>query len=117
MNVEIYTHGACSGNPGLGNWTARLEYGQHQKEISGVSAVETTNNRMELTAILNALQCLKKTRAPVIVHSHSMNAVKWLTNTQKRKNPEIKKLCEQIDEVTRAKDLAVTFQHLSDQPA
>ena len=57
--VEIYTDGACSGNPGPGGWGAVLRYGAYEKEISG-GAVETTNNRMELTAVIEALALLKE---------------------------------------------------------
>ncbi len=56
--VTIYTDGACSGNPGPGGWGAILEYQGNEKEISGCSA-ETTNNIMELTAVLEALRTLK----------------------------------------------------------
>ena len=52
--VTIYTDGACSGNPGPGGWGAVLLYGQHKKEISG-GEPSTTNNRMELTAVIAAL--------------------------------------------------------------
>ena len=57
--VIIYTDGACSGNPGPGGWGAVLLYGRHKKEISG-GAAETTNNRMELTAVIRALAILKE---------------------------------------------------------
>lgn len=57
--VEIFTDGACSGNPGPGGWGAVLRYKQHEKELSGGEA-ETTNNRMELTAFIQALECLKE---------------------------------------------------------
>ena len=57
--VTIYTDGACSGNPGPGGWGAVLLYGGHQKEISGGEA-RTTNNRMELTAVISALSLLKE---------------------------------------------------------
>ena len=59
MSVEIYTDGACSGNPGPGGWGAILRYGMHEKELSG-GAPETTNNRMEMTAVIEALRALKK---------------------------------------------------------
>lgn len=65
--VEIYTDGACSGNPGPGGWGAVLRYGGHEKEISG-GAIQTTNNRMELQAVISALQQLKK---PVAVRVHT----------------------------------------------
>lgn len=57
--VEIYTDGACSGNPGPGGWGAILRYNGREKEISGGEAL-TTNNRMELTAVIEALKALKE---------------------------------------------------------
>ena len=57
--VTIYTDGACSGNPGPGGWGCILMYNQHRKESSG-SALNTTNNRMEITAALEALKLLKE---------------------------------------------------------
>ena len=58
-SVNIYTDGACSGNPGPGSWAAILEFGPHQKEISGFMA-GTTNNRMELFAAISGLGALKE---------------------------------------------------------
>ncbi len=57
--VEIYTDGACRGNPGPGGWGAILRSGDHEKEIKGAEAL-TTNNRMELTAAIQALAALKR---------------------------------------------------------
>ena len=57
--VDIYTDGACSGNPGPGGWGAILMYGEHRKELSG-GEKQTTNNRMELMAVISALKALKK---------------------------------------------------------
>lgn len=57
--VIIYTDGACSGNPGPGGWGAILEYGGHEKEMSG-GAPETTNNRMELLGAIEALSALRE---------------------------------------------------------
>ena len=57
--VEIYTDGACRGNPGPGGWGALLSSGEHEKELSGAEAL-TTNNRMELTAVIRALEALKR---------------------------------------------------------
>ena len=57
--VTIYTDGACSGNPGPGGWGAILMYGEHKKELSG-GEDSTTNNRMELTAVIEALRCLNQ---------------------------------------------------------
>jgi len=58
-NVLIYTDGACSGNPGPGGWAALLEWKGREKTISG-GAPHTTNNRMEMTAIIEALKTLKR---------------------------------------------------------
>lgn len=57
--VEIFTDGACSGNPGPGGWGAVLRYNGHEKEISGGEA-HTTNNRMELMAVIEALSLLRE---------------------------------------------------------
>jgi ribonuclease HI len=58
--VTIYTDGACKGNPGPGGWGAWLSMGEHRKELFGGEA-QTTNNRMELTAVIEALGSLKRT--------------------------------------------------------
>ena len=58
-HVDIYTDGSCRGNPGVGGWGAILIYGTHKKELSGGEA-QTTNNRMELTAVIEALSALKE---------------------------------------------------------
>jgi ribonuclease HI len=65
--VDIFTDGACSGNPGPGGWGAILRYGDTDKELMG-GARETTNNRMELTAAIEALESLKR---PVRVALHT----------------------------------------------
>ena len=57
--VTIYTDGACSGNPGPGGWGAILQYGEFRKELSG-GEPHTTNNRMELTGVITALEALKE---------------------------------------------------------
>lgn len=59
MTVTIFTDGACSGNPGPGGWGAILRYGDHEKELNGGEA-NTTNNRMEMVAVIEALSALKK---------------------------------------------------------
>jgi ribonuclease HI len=66
--VDIYTDGACSGNPGPGGWGALLRYGGHEKELYGGEAQLTTNNRMELMAAIQALESLTR---PVIVRLHT----------------------------------------------
>ena len=65
--VTLYTDGACSGNPGPGGWGAILQYGAAEKEMSGGEA-HTTNNRMEMCAVLYSLQALKE---PCIVELYS----------------------------------------------
>ena len=86
--VTIYTDGACSGNPGKGGWCAILNYRGTEKVLSG-GEMETTNNRMELTAVIKGLAALKEP-CKVAVHSDSayvVNAVLngWLYDW-KRKN-------------------------------
>jgi ribonuclease HI len=65
--VEIYTDGACSGNPGPGGWGVLLRYGAKEKELFG-GEKDTTNNRMELTAVIRALEALTR---PVKVRLHT----------------------------------------------
>lgn len=65
--VDIFTDGACSGNPGPGGWAALLRFGDKEKTLSGFEAA-TTNNRMELTAVIEALQALKR---PVTARVHT----------------------------------------------
>ena len=78
--VEIFTDGACSGNPGPGGWGAILRSGAHEREISGGEPA-TTNNRMELMAVIEALRALKGHSAATI-HTDSRyvmdGAEKWL---------------------------------------
>jgi len=57
--IQLYCDGACSGNPGPGGWGALLRFGAHERELSG-GAAQTTNNRMELTALLEGLRALKE---------------------------------------------------------
>lgn len=81
--VEIYTDGACSGNPGNGGWAAILSFNGKEKEISG-GEKETTNNRMELTAIIKGLSALKE-KCNVKLYSDSQYSIGaftegWLNN-------------------------------------
>ncbi len=82
MTVRIYTDGACSGNPGPGGWGAVLLFGEHRREISG-AAPETTNNRMELTAAIRALEALTR-RSAVDLYTDSTyvkdGITRWLAN-------------------------------------
>ncbi len=80
--VEIFTDGACSGNPGPGGWGAILRAGAHEREISGGER-ETTNNRMELTAAIKALETLKKP-SNVVLHTDSRYLLDGVTKWLKR---------------------------------
>ena len=83
--VEIFTDGACKGNPGPGGWGALLRVGRHEKEMSGGDPA-TTNNRMELTAAIKALEALIEPCA-VVLHSDSKYVLdgitKWVHGWQK----------------------------------
>ena len=86
-HVDIYTDGACRGNPGRGGWGAVLVYGGREKEMSGGDKL-TTNNRMELTAAISALDALKE-ECEVTLTSDSKyltDAInkEWLKNWKKR---------------------------------
>jgi len=85
-HVSIYTDGACSGNPGPGGWAALLRYGVREKEITG-GVSKTTNNRMEMTAALEALNSLK-TPCQVDFYSDSeylrKGITEWITNWKRR---------------------------------
>ena len=76
-HVEIFTDGACKGNPGPGGWGALLRMGRHEKELSG-SDPATTNNRMELTAAIRALQALIEP-CRVTLHSDSKYVLEGIT--------------------------------------
>ncbi|MGR8919959.1 MAG: ribonuclease HI [Gammaproteobacteria bacterium] len=86
QRVEIYTDGACRGNPGPGGWGVRLRYREHERELKGAAA-ETTNNRMELTAAIEALAALKQP-SPVDLHTDSQYVQKgiteWIASWKKR---------------------------------
>ena len=75
--VEIYTDGACSGNPGPGGWGALLRSGVHEKELSG-GEHETTNNRMEMMAVIEALKSLKKS-SDVVLYTDSKYVLQGIT--------------------------------------
>jgi ribonuclease HI len=84
--VIIYTDGACKGNPGPGGWGACLMYKQHEKELYG-GEVETTNNRMELMAAIEALETLNRS-CQIRLHTDSkyvlQGITEWMVNWKKR---------------------------------
>lgn len=111
MSVEIFTDGACSGNPGPGGWAALLRYKGVEKEISG-GELETTNNRMEMMAVIEALAALKKS-STVDLYTDSQYVQKgvteWMDGWKARGWKKVKNidLWQRIDsEVARHK---VTF--------
>lgn len=113
--VEIYTDGACLGNPGPGGWAAILTYGDTQKEISGHEA-QTTNQRMELKAAVEALAALKRP-CKVNIHSDSAYLVnafrqgwldRWRRNgwkTRAKTDVENRDLWERLLELTGVHDV------------
>ncbi len=85
--IEIFTDGACRGNPGPGGWGALLRFGSEEKELLG-AAPDTTNNRMELQGAISALQALKSSKHPIVLTTDSryvMDGVtKWIHDWKKR---------------------------------
>ena len=108
--IYIYTDGACKGNPGPGGWGALLQYNQHKKEINGFS-LETTNNIMELTAVIEALSIIKKTSDITIITDSNYvkdGITKWIDNwknkgwkTANKKPVKNKDLWIALDEVSK----------------
>ncbi|MBS0476374.1 MAG: ribonuclease HI [Proteobacteria bacterium] len=84
--VDVFTDGACKGNPGPGGWGALLRMGKHEKELSG-SEPETTNNRMEMTAAIRALNALTEP-CEVVLHTDSRYVIdgitKWVHGWKKK---------------------------------
>ena len=115
-NVQIYTDGACSGNPGPGGWGAILIYGEVEKEISGGEAV-TTNNRMELISVISALAALREP-CKVELYTDSQyvtNAINkgwldsWRKRDWKRKGGDVKNLDLWLKLTSRLETHEVTF--------
>ena len=112
--VDVYTDGACKGNPGQGGWGVWLKWGDHEKELFG-GEPETTNNRMELTAVIEALTSLKR-RCRVRLHTDSQyvhsGISTWIHDWKKRgwrtadrkpvKNVD---LWQKLDEVVQKHDV------------
>ena len=112
-NIKIYTDGACSGNPGAGGWAAVLICGELIKEISGYDN-NTTNNKMELTAVIKALKCIKQDKCRIEIFSDSAYVVnafsqgwieKWQANswrTNGKKEVQNKHLWIELVELIRS---------------
>ena len=112
--VEIYTDGACRGNPGPGGWGVWLRANGHEKELFGGDA-DTTNNRMELTAVIEALRVLKRP-CRVVLHTDSQYVQKGITErihkwkergwrTSDKKLVKNVDLWMELDEATRRHDI------------
>jgi ribonuclease HI len=112
--VEIWTDGACSGNPGPGGWGAILRYGASEKDLCGGELL-TTNNRMELTAAISALEALKR---PSVVELHTDSqylrdgVTAWMSNwkrngwrTRDRKPVKNDDLWRRLDEATERHEI------------
>jgi ribonuclease HI len=111
MKVEAYTDGACKGNPGPGGWGVVLRYGETVRELHGGQA-QTTNNRMELTAVIEALRALKRP-CEIVVWADSQYVLKgiseWLPawkargwKTADKKPVKNEDLWRTLDELARA---------------
>ena len=112
--VHVYTDGACKGNPGIGGWGAWLKYGDHARELFGGEA-HTTNNRMELTAVIRALEALNR-RCRIKLHTDSTYVQQGITGwihswkkrgwkTADRKAVKNADLWMRLDELSRAHEI------------
>jgi len=112
--IQIYTDGGCRGNPGIGGWGVYLKFGEYEKKLKGSQPL-TTNNQMELTAVIKALASIKDKSLPIDLHTDSKYVMtginEWIANWKQRgwktankkpvKNQELwqqlDQLCEQFD--------------------
>ena len=98
----IHTDGACKGNPGQGGWGAVIEQDGNQTIISG-GEPHTTNNRMEMTAVIKGLEAIDP-HAPVLISSDSTYVINTMTKGWKRKANH--DLCEQLDRLVKGRDVS-----------
>jgi ribonuclease HI len=113
--VDIFTDGACSGNPGPGGWGAILRYGKHEKEVSG-GETATTNNRMEIMAAIAALRSLTRA-SDVTIHTDSRylldGATKWIERWKANGWRTADKKPVKNDDLWRALEDAVAPHHVT----
>ena len=100
--VQIFTDGACKGNPGPGGWGALLRMGPHEKELSGGEA-DTTNNRMEMTAVIKGLEAVDPSDK-VLISSDSTYVINTMTKGSKRKANH--DLWEQLDRLVGSRNVS-----------
>ena len=112
--LEIWTDGACKQNPGVGGWGALLVWGEHKLELYGGEKL-TTNNQMELTAVISALSALKRP-CPIIIHTDSTyvrdGITKWIRNwkrngwrTADKKEVKNAELWRRLDDLVNRYDI------------
>ncbi len=112
--VEIFTDGACKGNPGPGSWAAILRFGAHEKTLTGAEPA-TTNNRMEITAAIKALEALKRSCSIRIATDSKylmLGITEWLKNwkarnwkTSQRRPVKNEDLWRKLDELNSKHDI------------
>ena len=116
--INIYTDGACRGNPGPGGWGALLECGEYKKEIKGSSPL-TTNNIMELTAVIEAIKLIKNPSLIIITtdSTYVKNGItEWIHNwklkgwkTSNKKPVKNKNLWQELDNLSKDHDIKWTW--------
>lgn len=111
FTLTAHTDGACSGNPGPGGWS--VVYSAHGAVLTSVTGCspDTTNNQMELTAVVEAIRHAPAHLALNII-TDSANVIGWVLGTYRRKNPGIAALCHEIDTLRASRLAPVSFQHV-----
>lgn len=101
--IVAYTDGACKGNPGPGGWASIMQFGQHEKELTG-GCHSTTNNRMELTAVIETVCACKR---PCAIH-----IVTDSTYVMSKKHKKNRDLWEQLDKAVKDGGHSLSFEHV-----
>jgi ribonuclease HI len=107
--LHIWTDGACSGNPGPGGWAVAWKEDSETKILSGYHP-QTTNNRMELTAVLQAVSHFEHTH--LIIHTDSQGVINWLNGSWKRNDSNIHSLCATIEHQARNAQVTYSFVYV-----